>query len=203
VETDGLLLGIVGIIGVFVGSISSALIAEWRTRKAETRAERKEEKASDRVRRLEAIRQTRLRTRDTVDRLKRSAVSGGAFGKDRPIFEQADDTLIGDAEAIREYREILVELQNAFGKGMTNAQSLRANRVVAKVSATLQAQEERVRADLEPRLVPTDVAAELFDSDTFSSRLLSLDSPPSMAGRTNRGLVDLIRAWQRWRRPGG
>lgn len=179
------------------------LIAEWRARQAEARAERKEEKASVRARRLEAIRQTRLRTRDTVDRLKRAAVSGGEFGKNRPAFEHANDTLIGDAEAIREYRELLIELQNAFGQGISNAQSVRASRVVSQVATALHAQEERVRADLEPKSVPTDVAAELFDLDAFSSRLLSIDSPPSMAGRTNRGLVDLLRAWQRWRRRRG
>lgn len=179
------------------------MIAEWRTRQAEARAERKEEKSSIRTRRLEAIRQTGLRARDTVDRLKRTTVSGGDFGNNRPAFEHANDTLIGNAEAIREYRELLVELQNAFGKGISNAQSVRANRVVAKVTAALQAQEERVRTGLEPMSVPTDVAAELFDLDAFSSRLLSIDSPPTIAARMSRGLVDLLRTWERWRRRGG
>jgi hypothetical protein len=69
---DAVVTGAVGIVGV----VMTAPLAEWRVRGAEARAQRRAQDSESKSRRLEAIRQTRLRAADTIERLRGAAISG-------------------------------------------------------------------------------------------------------------------------------
>jgi hypothetical protein len=198
-QIEPIVVAAIGVISAVVAAVLTALLGEWRVRKAEVRAHDRAHDAEANARNLEAIRQTRLRAEDTVERLKGAAISGVYNRRSLGMFDGGDDQLIGDAEAARAYRELLVELQRHLGRGLTTDLSRRASRTLSQVGTALRNQEDRVRRGEGVTMVPSNVADELFDMDAFGDRLLSIDAPPSFGGRIRRGAVDALAWWQAFR----
>lgn len=181
-----------GIVGVAVGALSTAALTDWTARRREDRIERRSQQTADAVRQLEALRQTGRRARDVVRQLKVLAVKPVAWdGTD--TFEGANDALIGNAGVIHAYRELLVDLQTRFGRGLPVEISRRAARVLGEIDRAISAQEARVRAGEQSIVVGSDLAEELFDLDAFSTRLLTVNQPPAIQGLLARGYIDALR----------
>jgi type II secretory pathway pseudopilin PulG len=186
------LAAVTGILGVVIGAVLSAALGDWTARRREAREESRATRADEATRQLEALQQTRRRAHDVVTQLKGLAIKPAA-PKMRSEYESANDALIGDGDVIRDYRELLVDLQTRFGRGLPIQASLRAVQVLAEIDDSIAKQEQRVRRGEAPLVIGQDLAEELFDMDAFSRRLLTVNRPPALQGLLARGYLDLLR----------
>jgi type II secretory pathway pseudopilin PulG len=184
---------VTGILGVAIGTVLTAILTNWTSRQGEARAERRMTRAADSARQLEALRQTRRRSHEVVQQLKALAIKPAPWQLSEQT-ESANDALIGEADVIREYRELLVDLQTRFGRGLPTETSLRSAMVLADIDRSISQQEERVRQGEPPLVLGRDLAEELFDMDAFSKRLLTVNQPPTLQGLLARGFLDALRA---------
>lgn len=188
----GALAAVTGILGVAIGAVLNAGLSDWTSRRREARDESRAARADEAARQLEALRQTRRRARDVVQQLKRLAIKPAPW-KQTIEYESANDALIGDGAVIRDYRELLVDLQTRFGRGLPIEASLRAVQVLAEIDDSIAKQEQRVRLGEAPLAIGADLAEELFDMAAFSKRLLAVNQPPALRGLLARASLDLLR----------
>lgn len=181
-----------GILGVAIGAAINATLNEWTSRRREASSESRVARAAEASRQLEALRQTRRRVHHMVQQLKDLTIKPARW-KQSDEYEVANDALIGDADVIRDYRELLVDLQRRFGQGLPIELSRRAGRVLAEIDQSISRQQERVRRGEPPMAIGQDLAEELFDMDALAERLLAVNQPPALHGLLARAYLDVLR----------
>lgn len=200
-SVDAFALAGAGLAGTVLGAALTALLGDWRDRRREERLDAMAARSERKDRDLEALAQTRRRAHETVEQLRGLAVRPSNW-KRSDRYELANDALIGDADVIRAYRELLVDLQTRFGLGLPTEALRRSVRVLASIDTAIASQGDRVRRGDPMVVISQDLAAELFDMDAFADRLISIDQPPTLQGRLGRFVIDALRLWTSIRRRG-
>jgi hypothetical protein len=177
-----------GIAGVVVGVVLTAVIGEWRARSESLR--RRDDEAAERLRTLnrERIQQARqvlvsrlewLGARAVGDADKLLAIDGSI-----PPWSIGFIDLLGDEQLIREYGAILVTFESRIGSGLTSEEVKRLTMLEVDVIRSLNRQEERIVKG-EPLIELSEAAiARLFDSETgLTANLHAPSIPPTLIGR--------------------
>jgi hypothetical protein len=187
VEMDPVLTAAIAFLGVVIGATLTALLDEWRSRKAEQRASARA--VDDRLAlwHLDRVRQTRRVLEATVIQLEAMAggnlaehARGQAMSRANP---DGNIALIGDVVLIREVHDLFVFLNKKAGKGLEPADQVRRVDLLGRVDVALDAQEQRILKGESPLRITQKDAPELFDAMAIATRMDAYAVPPSMSVR--------------------
>jgi hypothetical protein len=104
--------------------------------------------------------------------------------------ERGSLRLVGDDDAVRAYRELLIEFQGKLGQTVRAADRVRYVEVMGKVEDALDEQERRVWRGEELRRLSPAAVAEMANIWGTASRMLAFDQPPSVPARLVRWVID-------------
>lgn len=185
-----------------LGIVFGALISEIRTTRAEGRAERKQRQGAIAGRQLVRLRDTRIAVRRQIAELE--AVALGDIDEARRHSRAIEDldndlTLVGDADAVRAFRDLVVELRTRFGKGLPPSYTMRMAKVLQAVMLALDEQDDRILNGKPIARVTREQVPELFAPETIAAQLRLPFRFPSFPAMLARTAVDLI-LWmdERW-----
>ena len=108
---------------------------------------------------------------------------------DVPSHEDSDISLLRSADLIREYQNLVVDLQRRYGQGLDIESQQAAATMEVRVLQTLAEQEERILRDEDPSAPAPSERAALLNADYVAARLVAFDVPPTIAGRLARRLA--------------
>jgi hypothetical protein len=184
------------LLGAIAGAILTALLGEWRARSDDRR--RRDDQAAQRMAALwrERIQQAREVLVAQLQWLQARAIGEAGDLKELerllPPWRIGHIDLLGDADLIREYQSVLVDINPLVGTGLEPAELKRIVYLQVRVLNALNRQEERVVRGDPPLQLSDDVVAELFDPETgLASRLEPPAISPTIAGRMAAAYLNL------------
>jgi hypothetical protein len=209
-DTVALIIAAVGAVAGPAGIVIGSYLTERQTDRSEERAERRARQAAAAAWQQARIRDTRLGLRRQLAQIEASALGHLEDAARHALAIEdldIDITLVGDLDAVRAYRALVVELRGRFGKGLPPGYPARAAKALGGVLGALDAQEERLlRGDPVIRIRPVD-APEFFSPESLAERLDLPWQLPTFSAILGRAGVDLLlwmeRRWPKRRRHDG
>jgi hypothetical protein len=189
---SSLLVG--GVISL-VSASAGALFTDWRIRRAEDRASLRSIEFAVAGWRRGILRDTRIALRRQLAQLE-AIVLGDVETAERHGLEveqlDVNAALVGDAEAIRAYQDVIVVLRRRLGRGLPPGYTVPSAKAMALVLEALDAQEERLLRGEPLKRVDPAVAPELFAPEGFAARLKVPWRLPSWWAVLARYALDLM-----------
>ena len=186
----------VGLVGVVVGAVITALLEDWRARRARGWQHDDEREVRIRDLQLRQIAQARTVLLDQLERLKGTAVGDAdkiaeVDARDHPGALGFID-LLAEEDLIRDYAATLAQFYGRVGTGLAAEEVRRVTRLEIEVARALTHQEQRVIAGEPLAELSDEVLNRLFDPKKgITSPLEPRPIPPTVAGRIARVAVAL------------
>lgn len=178
---------------VVLGAVVSQVGVALEDRRQERRRERAERTASH----LAQLRDTRKLARALVEQqeaMARGDLAGAAAaGRRMEELEEGDLHLIGDDRVALEFRELIVHLNNRFGRGLSVEDMIRSVEMQGQVATALARQEDRARSGKDLVELSESVLAQLSDVRAMADRMVTIGQAPSMPSMTARLFIDFKR----------
>jgi hypothetical protein len=169
-DPNTVVTAVVGMVGILIG----AALSEMRQWLQERRAVSRARHGAVANWRRETLRDTRLALRRHLAALE-AIVLGDTETADRHELaaESLDSNiaLVGDPDAIRGYQSLIAELRRRFGKGLPPGYAVRSAKVMHRIYAALDEQEERLLRGEALAVVDPAVAPELFTPEGLAARM--------------------------------
>lgn len=191
-DTNAIVPAVAALVGIVVG----AILSEWRTTRAEGRMAKRARAAAIADWERQRLTDTRRGIEHLVAQLEASALGDvkTAERHGRAVEDlDLDLMLVGDAAAVRGFRELAVELRGRFGKGLPPDYIVRRATVVNDLLSALDKQESRLLDGIPLERISREAAPELYEAEPFATEMQlpwRLPSPQAILARAG---VDLLR----------
>ncbi len=175
-------------------------LSEVKTWASDRRRHAEENAAAVTTWRLGQVRDTRLALRNTLAGLEAVALGDVAAARRfqrRTEGLSANIALVGDVNAVRAYRELIIELRGLVGRDRGPDYILQSTRVSGDAESALDRQEERLLKGELPHLLTVADDPDLFNLEGLVARVDPPILTASVAAREARFAIDLRNAIER------